>query len=259
MSGRENYAEEIKKSLEEADLEFKTEHKEYEQLLLDGYGALNEALKHDLPDSMENYSDDEELFLLLFQQAIIGLEDMYISLRRRRYTAVRRDMRYIYESIILLDKTIDDPEWASEIRNKFKKEAAEEKDSLSGISHSAPETTQKLSDKAGELHKEIVDDENAMSGFSQYLGVSGSHPYNFEGMNLNGKRDEINEESYLTYAINFSYGLITMFLMEFNGERVSSEKFEELMELSNDQLQILDHETFVFIQYFSDFEEEIDT
>lgn len=258
MSSWKNYAEEIKKSLNEADLEFEGENKEYEHLWLDGYGALKEAID-DLPEEREKYSKDKRFFLLLMKQAMVGLNDMYLSLRRRRYTAVRRDMRFVYEAILLLDKSIDDPEWASMIQESFQEEASEHEKDSTGIEHSAKETTQKISNMASKLHGKITDEEDAMKEFSQLLGVSGSHPYNFEGMYRNGKKNEKSEQPYLEYGLNFSYGLIGLFLMKFNGDWVSEEKFTELMDISREQLRLNDDETFIFIWYFSDFAEEIDT
>ena len=109
----------------ESNLDFKGDNKEFERLWLEGFGALNDAIDR-LPDNKDNFSDDERFFLLLMEKASQGLYDMYLSLRRRRYTAVRRDIRYIYEAFILLDKSVQSPNWASDIQGELREELSKE-------------------------------------------------------------------------------------------------------------------------------------
>jgi hypothetical protein len=258
MSNSVSHTERIKKGLDEADLEFKGENKEYERLWLEGFGSLSDAINK-LPSSKEEFSDDEKFFLLMMEQARQGLYDMYISLRRRRYTAVRRDIRYTYEALLLLDKSVDDPEWASEIQEDFREEAGEMNFESMKLGHSVPETTSKISSMADGLHGVINGEEGAMGELSDLLSVSGSHPYNFESMDLNGKKNLKTEFQYLKYGINFAYGLMGLFIMKFNGDKISDEKFQEMMDIMNKQLKLNNEEMYVFIHYFSDFKEEVDT
>lgn len=257
MSDETSYYEKFKRDLENAKLEFKGKNKEYERLWLEGFGSLSDAIDN-LPSSEEQFSDDEKFFLLMMQQTHQGLYDIYLSLRRRRYTAVRRDIRYVYEAILLLDKSVADPEWASEMQESFREEAGKMDLGSMRIEHSAPETTQKLSDMVDGLHGTVTGEEEAMGELMQLLGVSGSHPYNFESMDLNNEKNLKTEYVYLKYGINFSYGLMGLFIMKFNGERISEDKFQEMMDIMNAQLKLNNEEMYFFIHYFSDFLEEVD-
>jgi hypothetical protein len=257
MVDHRSYAEEIKKGIEESDLEFEGVNREFERLWLEGFGSLSEGID-ELPTSEQKFSDDEKFFFLMMEQAKQGLYDMYLSLRRRRYTAARRDLRYVYEALLLLDKSVADSEWASEIQQSLREEAGEINFPIKNVNISAPKTTSKISNKASKLHNDLKDEEEAMGKFKQLLGVSGSHPYNFQSMDRNSKKNLQSEFPYLKYGVNFSYGLMWLFVMKFNGEKISDEKFREMMDIMREQLRLNDEEMYLFIHYFSDFREEID-
>lgn len=204
--------------------------------------------------SSDGLSSADTFILIQLNHSIEGIITTYLSLKYRRLRAVNRDLRFTLESHILADYSINNESWAKEKAQQIVDEGEEyekkgDKDFMLG------ETTSDISNKASTLRQEMEEEVEGMSKYYQWLGTTGSHPYDVTHLSNGDNVDGDVIKKIETIAMQLTAANTILFYSRFATPKEMERNYMILTGMFGDLFSELDNSLHEFLCYRTDVEE----
>lgn len=179
-----------------------------------------------------DYTDDGKLFQqILVLQGVNALESIYWLTKHHQYNAARGRLRYLFETYGMLRELNKDQDDAA---NKWAKVLVEAWIVDSGKLGPLEKQTDILHDfrtSAKESIKDEIDINSEYIDFWRMLSDRGSYPASMRGALADARQSTISEESLLTLALVFAFGIIGQWVRTFAGTN-----YRKILHATVDQL-----------------------
>ncbi|MFC7044314.1 hypothetical protein ACFQH6_20645 [Halobacteriaceae archaeon GCM10025711] len=163
---------------------------------------------HDEIDERHQYQD------IFYSKAVNSLFALYLLLKHHHYDAAYREVRFLFESYLVIRGLNRDQDKAARILNQQKEEIRNLDSEASQIERAIYEyeSVDELHDiLAGEKSK-LKDMDPTYGKIYNFLSNRSSHPVRIDGAMLDGERNNVEETQLLKWGIILGFGLAQQFL-----------------------------------------------
>jgi hypothetical protein len=166
---------------------------------------------YDEIDERHQYQD------IFFSKGVNALIALYRLVKHNHYDAAYREVRYLFESYLIIKGLNRDPDEAARILKRQKEEIQNFKTDMGQVKRALHEyeSVDELHDILSEEKSKLKEMDPTYGKIYNFLSNRSTHPVRIEGASLDGDRSHVEETQLLKWGILLGFGLAQQFLVTY--------------------------------------------